>query len=103
MDLFKDLIPKEKQHPNFRVIASSEIFEHERTVLRDWAEGFTDRDNKFVKEFQTTFNSSFWELYVFACFKKLAFACDFSYDSPDFVLSSPSGALVAEAVIASHP
>lgn len=31
--------------------------------------GFEDRDGKFVKEFQTTFNSSFWELYLFACLR----------------------------------
>jgi hypothetical protein len=39
-------------------------------VLTDWARGFIDRDGKFVKEFQTTFNSCFWELYVYAVLKR---------------------------------
>src|SRR5699024_11891260 len=49
---------------------------------------FQDRDNKFVKEFQTTFNSSFWELYLHACFNNLGFEINYSYSSPDFVVKT---------------
>ena len=54
-------------------------------------------------EFQTTYNSSFWELYLFAAFKELGCSVDFRYSSPDFVVDSPVGEFVAEATIASHP
>lgn len=62
--------------------------------------GFEDRDGKFVREFQTTYNSSFWELYLFAILKQLGIAIDFSFDAPDFVARHHRFAI--EAVIASH-
>lgn len=65
-----------------------------------WPDGFKDRDGKFVREFQTTYNSSFWELYLFAVLKELGIGVDFSFDAPDFVC--PDHAMAIEAVIASH-
>ena len=103
MDLFTPVVPPERQHPNFRFLTSIELSGPERAVLQDWATGFQDRDGKFVKEFQTTYNSSFWELYLFAAFKELGCSVDFRYSSPDFVVDSPVGEFVAEATIASHP
>lgn len=102
MDLFTPVVPEERQHPNFRMLTSLELSGPERAVLQDWAEGFRDRDGKFVKEFQTTYNSSFWELYLFAAFKELGCKADLSHASPDFVLGSPTGEFIAEATIASH-
>lgn len=64
---------------------------------------YIDRDGKFVKEFQTTFNSSFWELYLFACFKELGCKVDFSKEAPDFSIDSPNGEFIAEATIANAP
>jgi hypothetical protein len=85
MDIFTPIVEKNKLHPHFlRIIQEPDIFAKE--VLLEWANGFVDRDNKFVLEFQTTFNSSFWELYLFACLKKLNLNVDFSYSSPDFVV-----------------
>jgi hypothetical protein len=71
-----------------------------RAVLTDWASEFGDRDGKFVYEFQTTYNSSFWELYLFAVLKHLGIKVDFSYPSPDFLAADIS--LAIEATIASH-
>lgn len=102
MDLFTRVVEEGRLHPNFKTIERTAT-PAERKVLTDWADGFLDRDGKFVKELQTTFNSGFWELYLFACFKELGFAVDFSHPSPDFVLSKDAHSLVAEAVIASHP
>ncbi|WP_232925945.1 hypothetical protein, partial [Pseudomonas syringae] len=39
-------------------------------------EGFPDRNNKFVKEFQTTFNSIFWEVYLYMAFREYGFSLD---------------------------
>ena len=86
MDLFDYSKLKENElHPNFRNIIQ-ESRANERETLNKWIEGFKDRDNKFVHEFQTTFNSSFWEIYCFAILKELNYICDFSYSRPDFVL-----------------
>ncbi|NMG08906.1 glycosaminoglycan attachment site [Brasilonema sp. UFV-L1] len=103
MDLFKPIVPEEQQHPNFRFITQPQLCNPELEVIKGWADGFIDRDDKFVKEFQTTFNSSFWELYLFACFKELGCTVDFSYETPDFVVSSPYGEFIAEATTAHHP
>ena len=47
-------------------------------MLNDWARGFRDRDGKFVQEFQRTFDSCFWELYVFAVLKQYRLEVDFT-------------------------
>lgn len=58
----------------------------EKRVIQNWADRFPDRDGKFVTEFQTSFNSSFWELYIFACLKELKLTVDFTHPSPDFTI-----------------
>lgn len=86
-------------HANFRSILSTRNG-YTMDVLQDWARGFVDRDGKFVEEFQTTFNSSFWELYLFAVLKKYGMSVDFSQTRPDFCI--PSLRLIIEATIASN-
>jgi len=103
MDLFTPVVPQERLHPNFLEVTQPERFEFTREVLNNWANGFKDRDNKFVQEFQKTFDSSFWELYLFACFKELGCSSNLSYPSPDFVLTSPYGEFIAEATISQAP
>ncbi|WP_152051810.1 hypothetical protein [Tautonia marina] len=102
MDILTPVVPEDRQHPNFRMLTSIELSGPERAVLQGWADGFRDRDGKFAKEFQTTYNSSFWELYLFAAFRELGCDVDQSHSSPDFVLRTPVGEIVAEATIASH-
>lgn len=103
MDLFTPIVPTGQQHKHFRFITQPGLCDPELEVLSSWADGFADRDGKFVKEFQTTFNSSFWELYLFACFKELGFTVNLSYETPDFSMTSPYGEIVAEATTANHP
>jgi len=70
MELFELVVPSEKLHKNYlNVIAEQADFA--RRVLLSWADGFVDRDAKFIKEFQTSFNSSFWELYLFCMLKRV--------------------------------
>jgi hypothetical protein len=52
-----------------------------REVLSGWADGFADRDGKFAAELQTTYNASFWDLYLFAVLKHLGIKVDFSFDA----------------------
>jgi hypothetical protein len=90
MDLLTPVVSEEAQHPNFRTISKfANAFNCD--VLNEWARGFKDRDGKFVKEFQTTFDSSFWELYLFAVMKQLQLEVDFSFTSPDFVITNHGG------------
>lgn len=98
MDLFTPIVPVEKQHPLFRMLLE-EKYAPERQVLISWAKGFQDRDGKFVQEFQKTFESSFWELYLFEASKLWRLEIDSSFASPDFVVTSPVK-LCIEATIA---
>jgi len=98
--LFKPQCDEAEWHPNFKKIYEEKL-PFARKVIMDWADGFVDRDNKFVKEFQTTFNSSFWELYLFAVFKRLGLEINMFYDRPDFLIEGESGFTV-EAVIANN-
>lgn len=99
LDLFTPIVSVERWHPNFaRVMA--ERGDAVRNVISGWAEGFVDRDGKFVDEFQRTFNSSFWELYLYAALRSLGIEPDMRFDAPDFVC--PDAGLAIEAVIAGH-
>lgn len=72
----------------------------ERNTLEKWSDGFPDRDNKFIKEFQTSFNSSFWEIYLHALFKDCGFTFDWSQSRPDFNLEHLGERFVVEATTA---
>ena len=85
MDLFTPIVDKKKLHPSFRAIVC-ERNRYALDVLQDWARGFQDRDGKFVKEFQTSFESAFWELYLHAVLKHFQLAVDFQHNRPDFVV-----------------
>lgn len=80
LNLFDDVVPLEKQHPIY-IMMKKERYEPEREVINQWAKGFLDRDNKFTKEFQTSFEPCLWELYLFAYLKELGLRNDFSYDA----------------------
>src|SRR5690606_15670267 len=64
---------------------------------------FVDRDNKFVEQFQTTFNSCFWELYLNAVLGNLGFSIDYSYNTPDFIAHKKSQTIIIEAVTTNNP
>jgi hypothetical protein len=98
MDLFTPLLPQAQLCDAFKAIASNAT-SADRELFAHWCEGFRDRDGKFVQEFQSTFHSSFWELYLHASFKELRFEVDYSYARPDFVVATPS-AFCIEAVSA---
>jgi hypothetical protein len=98
MDLFTPIVQPEKFHPNFANCFARRN-SHDEAVIAKWAEGFIDRDGKFVEEFQTTFNSSFWELYLHAILKEAGCKIDFTQYAPDFVVTDPVS-FVVEATVA---
>lgn len=99
MDLFKPVVEEARFHKNFLNAIKRER-QSERDVVQAWSEAFPDRDNKFVKEFQTTFNSCFWELYLNAVIRDYGYTIDWTHSSPDFSLETPYCSLVIEAVTA---
>jgi len=87
VDLFKIQVDENKLHSHFIYLLKDEQ-KPIRDILMKWAKDFEDRDNKFSKEFQTTFNSSFWELYLYQVFKELDMRVDFSKPAPDFTVNT---------------
>jgi hypothetical protein len=100
MDLFSPVVDASKFDPVFATLLKVNNL-YDQAVVQEWAKGFVDRDGKFVREFQTTFHASFWELYLHACLKHLDCEIDFSHASPDFVVTGPWPFLV-EATVALH-
>ncbi|MCZ4806685.1 hypothetical protein O6C85_13815 [Legionella pneumophila] len=99
MELFKPVISNDKQHFIFKALMQSENAP-EREVLLNWVNGFKDRDNKFIQEFQSTFESSMWELYSYAALKEIGIAVDMDNQSPDFLCSTNESKFCIEATIA---
>lgn len=100
LDLFTDLVPEERQHPIYKMLKKDEYLP-ERRVINEWAQDFVDRDNKFTKEFQTSFEPCLWELYLHIYLKKIGLTSDFSYDAPDFVVRETEFCI--EATVALPP
>lgn len=100
LDLFKTLsgVNEDELHPKFKLLRDEISLMVEKQLVIDWTDGFVDRDNKIVKEFQTTFHSSFWEFYLFKVFSELKFEIDFSKDRPDFIITAPEKIFI-EAVV----
>lgn len=99
MNFFEPIVARESLHPHF-VSACMPAREPERALFARWAEGFVDRDGKVVTEFQTTFNTTFWEIYLYACLKALGYAVDWSRSAPDFAVEGRGLEFVIEAVTA---
>lgn len=100
LDLFKTIeeLDESDLHPKFKFLRDNPTLTGEREILINWTDGFIDRDNKIIKEFQTTFHSSFWEFYLFRVCNELGFEIDFSKDRPDFIINSPEKFFI-EAVV----
>ncbi len=98
MNLFDLVEEEDKLHPIFKLMLEDK-YRPERAVLLNWCAGFEDRDGKFIKEFQTTFESSMWELYLNAMLNALGARTDFTHHAPDFV-TTLDRAICIEATIA---
>lgn len=98
MDFFNPVIDSKEYHPNFERLLP-EKYINARKLFNDWASGFSDRDGKLVKEFQSTFNSTFWEVYLYATFKEMDFKIDLSNATPDFLINKCCADIIIEATI----
>ena len=107
MDLFDSRFQIERLHKHFRAISTDAGYEKVQTVIQAWATGLLDRkgeSDKFINEFQTTFNSSMWELYLNRALIDLGCSVDFSKSAPDFFVSGPGNyEFNIEAVISDMP
>jgi len=107
MDLFKTKLSQNRLHESFKKISSDPCYAPVKDVIQSWGKGLLERSGeqtKFINEFQTTFNSAFWELYLNKMIIDLGFSVDYSKGSPDFCVSTPSGCQFSiEAVVSDRP
>lgn len=68
-NFFEPVVSHEKMHSNF-IGTLGPAYGNARSLFNEWADGFIDRDNKIIKEFQTTFNSTFGK-FIFMRFLKI--------------------------------
>jgi hypothetical protein len=101
LDLFTARVECSRFHPIFAMLLHDQ-YGPERAVLQSWADGFVDRDGKFVQEFQMTFESGLWELYLYVALRKLGQRIDLAFNAPDFVVTKPTPFTI-EATIAAPP
>ncbi|MCX8982793.1 hypothetical protein [Citrobacter portucalensis] len=105
MDLFIPQVADERLHPLVKQIMAESVYHPTIKTINSWGKGILERrgeGDKFIKEFQTTFNSSFWELYLNKAFSDMGFNIDYSYESPDFHLIHPSGEHVNVEAVTSN-
>ena len=100
MNIFEPIVEDTQFHQNFRVTLDP-LRKNDREEFLRWASGFPDHDGKVIKEFQISFNSMFWEIYLFAVFKEYGFELDWTYHAPDFSVTSGIHQFTVEAVTAS--
>ena len=105
MDLFTPRFKDERLHPYFKSLITNEEFKPVQETLTMWSTGLLDRkkeSSKFINEFQLSFNSSFWELYLNKAFLDMGFNIDYSKESPDFNLTHNSGRIINVEAVSSN-
>ena len=107
LNLFTPRFQEEKLHNHFRLISADPDYAKVQPIIQSWATGLLDRRGesyKFINEFQTTFNSSMWELYLNRALIDLGCSVDFSKSAPDFfVRGSGNYEFNIEAVVSDPP
>lgn len=100
MDIFQTVegLDDTNLHPKYLLLRDNALLASEKRVINSWTDGFQDRDNKMRREFQTTFHSTLWELYLFQVLKSLGLNIDWSKNRPDFIANGKAE-LNVEAVV----
>lgn len=85
MDLFNAIIPEDKQHHGYKIIANEPRFEAGRSIINEIANSFVDNDGHFVREFQSVnFNARLWEMYLHVYLHTQGLQIHNNHAAPDF-------------------
>ncbi len=98
---FSQKIPTEKLHFQFKCLLDYG-YKSERELLETWIDEFPIKDglNKTIIEFQSTFRSTFWELYLNKVIVSSGWQVDPEAVSPDFIIKKGNKTYSIEAVVA---
>lgn len=85
MDLFDAIIPEDKQHHGYKIIANEPRFEAGRNIINEIVNSFLDNDGHFVREFQSVnFNARLWEIYLHVYLHTQGLKIRNNHAAPDF-------------------
>lgn len=101
MEIFLPIVLDDELHQKFKFLLEP-TYNVERKLLEEWWSVFVikDGEEKTIKEFQTTFHSMFWELYLNKVFLDFGYSLDNKAPSPDFIINYKGGTVCIEAVVA---
>ncbi len=101
MDLFTPIVKNIELHQKFKYLLEP-TYNTERGLLSDWWNDFVikDGEKKTIKQFQTTFHSMFWEIYLNKVILESGCTIDSNVTSPDFVINFKDNKVSIEAVVA---
>lgn len=105
LDLFTLRVKETQLHPYFKRLIEEKSYQSVLSTIENWSRGMGGRKkelDKFINEFQISFNSSFWELYLNKAFQDLGFEIDYSKESPDFHLIHSSGRIINVEAVTSN-
>lgn len=106
INLFETTLDEDKLHPYFKEVKNTPEYAETHVIINEWSEGIFERRReaaKFINEFQTSFNSTFWEIYLNKAFKMLEFKIDYTKASPDFNLQSKCKRNISVEAVTSNP
>lgn len=106
INLFETTLDEDKLHPYFKEIKNTPEYAGTHIIINEWSEGIFVRRGeaaKFINEFQTTFNSTLWEIYLNKAFKMLEFKIDYTKASPDFNLQNKYRRNISVEAVTSNP
>lgn len=104
LDLFKAVIPNEKQHRNFKVLCDQVSHLSAKQLLVEIARFLVDPDGNFVEQFQSEngFDARVWEIYLNCLLAEEGFEINRDNASPDFIAVKSEDKIAIEAVIVSR-
>lgn len=94
-----DGVDEKKLHEKFEFLRDFPHVKKERNLIESSTKDFEDKDNKIIKEFQTTFHSSFWEFYLHKLFANFGYELDQTQQKPDFKIKFDQSNIFVEAVV----
>lgn len=100
------IVDEDALHPYFKEVKNEPAYAKTHQIINEWGKGLLGRNGettKFIKEFQTTFNSSYWELYLNKAFREFGYEIDYSKASPDFNLIGQDGGKISVEAVTSNP
>ncbi len=98
-EIFKAVVPEERQHPYFKILSQEKRFEAARNLIKEIAFSFVDVDGNYIQQFQSDgFDARLWELYLYVYLYNSGFEFDYNFQSPDYCINKLGYECFIEAV-----